>query len=109
MFSLQKINNLLKLKDQKTKNMNISIEVSMYPLDANYLVPIQAYIDRLQLFKKIKVRTNSMSTQIFGPYDEVMQAITIANKHTFLEEDKVVFVMKMINADLDYEYKNPDS
>ena len=89
--------------------MNISIEVSMYPLDAHYLPPIQAYIDRLNQYENIKLRTNSMSTQIFGPYDEVMKAISEANKQTFLEEEKVVFVMKMINAELDYEYNNPSS
>jgi hypothetical protein len=36
-----------------------------------------------------------------------MKAISIANKHAFLEEEKVVFVMKMINADLDYTYEKP--
>ncbi|HKK77440.1 MAG TPA: thiamine-binding protein [Saprospiraceae bacterium] len=87
--------------------MNISIEVSMYPLDTNYLVPIQDYIDRLNQFEDIRVRTNSMSTQIFGPYDTVMKAVSVANKHTFLEEEKVVFVMKMINSDLDYTYEKP--
>lgn len=82
--------------------MNISVEVSMYPLNADYLAPIQAYIDRLHEFEAIKVKTNSMSTQIFGPYDEVMKAISVASKHSFLEEEKVVLVMKIINADLDY-------
>lgn len=88
--------------------MKISVEISMYPLDSNYLAPIQDYIERLNQFEGIKVRTNSMSTQVFGPYDAVMEAITLANKHTFLEEDKVVFVMKIINADLDYTYNQPD-
>lgn len=87
--------------------MNISVEVSMYPLDVHYLAPIQAYIDRLHQFEDIRVRTNSMSTQVFGPYEAVMKAISIANKHAFLEEEKVVFVMKMINADLDYTYEKP--
>ena len=81
--------------------MNISIEVSMYPLDRNYLQPIQNYIDRLNQFPGIRVLTNTMSTQIFGPHDTVMQALATANKETFAEAPKVVFVMKIINADLD--------
>jgi len=81
--------------------MNISIEVSMYPLDRNYLQPIQNYIDRLNQFPGIRVHTNTMSTQIFGPYDTVMQALATANKEAFAEAPTTVFVMKIINANLD--------
>ena len=89
--------------------MQLSVEVSMYPLDANYEKPILDFIKRLQKHTLIKVQTNTMSTQIFGPYDAVMNAIQQEMKSTFLQEDKVVMVMKFINSDLSHEFKMPFS
>jgi uncharacterized protein YqgV (UPF0045/DUF77 family) len=87
--------------------MKISVEVSMYPLDANYIPPIQSFIDRLHQFEDIKVKTNSMSTQLFGDYAAVMDALKISLKESFMEDRKMSVVMKLINSDLDYEYQKP--
>ena len=79
--------------------MNTSVEISYYPLQEQYLKPIGAFIDRLNTYDGLVIRTNGMSTQVFGAYDEVMGAITAEIKKSF-EVPHSVFVLKVINADL---------
>jgi uncharacterized protein YqgV (UPF0045/DUF77 family) len=76
--------------------MEIAVEISLYPLDADYIPPIQGFIDRLQGIRGLKVVTNSMSTQIFGAYEDVMGALTRELRGTFASVDKAVFVMKVL-------------
>ena len=40
--------------------MDIAVELSLYPLDADYIPPIQDFIDRLNTHGGLKVVTNSM-------------------------------------------------
>lgn len=88
--------------------MKVSVEISMYPLEGNYIPPILEFIQSLQAYPGIKVKTNSMSTQIFGEYDAVMHALSGAIKPAFAKEHKVSMVLKLLNSDLDYEYQAPD-
>ena len=44
--------------------MNTAIEISLYPLDANYIPSIKAFIERLNTYPELHVVTNSMSTQV---------------------------------------------
>lgn len=78
--------------------MNTSVEISMYPLNADYERPILAFIDKLKANDGVQVEMNGMSTQIFGEYDTVMDAVKKCMKSTFVEEGKVVFVMKVLNG-----------
>ncbi len=80
--------------------MKISLEVSMYPLDKNYIPPISNFIDHLNTFKTLTVKTNTMSTQVFGEFDDLMSAFQTALKKSFIDTDKVVVVTKFINSDL---------
>ena len=79
--------------------MNISVEVSYYPLKAEYKAPIKDFIARVNKHEGLKVETNHMSTQIFGDYHQVMQALTQEIYKSF-ELPHSIFVMKIINADL---------
>ncbi len=76
--------------------MDIGVEVSLYPLDADFIPPIQDFIDRINTHAGLKVLTNSLSTQIFGPYDRVMAALQEEIRPTFEGNAKSVFVMKVI-------------
>lgn len=80
--------------------MKSSVEISMYPLDKSYEASIIHFIKKLRSHPFIKVETNGMSTQIFGEYDNVMNAINREMKNSFINNDKVVFSLKVINADL---------
>lgn len=80
--------------------MNTSVEISYYPLNVEYIPPIKGFIERMNSYDNLRVKTSGMSTQIFGEYDELMQALTREIKKSF-ELPHSVFVMKIINADLD--------
>lgn len=80
--------------------MKSSVEISMYPLDKSYETPIIHFIKQLRTYPFITVETNGMSTQIFGEYDNVMNAINREMKNSFINNDKVVFSLKVINANL---------
>ena len=84
--------------------MKISVEISMYPLDNNFGEYILNFIKRLNTYPALSIKTNSMSTQIFGEYEEVMDAMKKEMKPVFAEKYKTVMVMKFINADLDYDF-----
>jgi len=80
--------------------MQLSIEISKYPLTPNYIPEIQSFIDRLNTYTTIKVVTNTMSTQIFGEYDDVMNALKNEMKTSFEKDVKQIMVVKFINSDL---------
>ena len=52
--------------------MDIGVEISLYPLKKEFVPVIREFLDRLQKVPRLKVVTNSMSTQVFGPYDCVL-------------------------------------
>jgi uncharacterized protein YqgV (UPF0045/DUF77 family) len=81
--------------------MNSSVEISMYPLKEDYKPSIIAFIKNLRNYPFITVNTNGMSTQVFGDYKRVMNAINTEMENTFLNSNAVVFNLKVINADLE--------
>lgn len=78
----------------------ISIEISMYPLHNDYLEDIEAFLVGLNQHG-IRVVTNTMSTQVFGEFDQVMHAIQSELKKTFSCQRKFSVNLKIINTDLD--------
>lgn len=76
--------------------MEIGVEISLYPLDAEFIPPIQDFIDRLNLGVRLKVVTNSMSTQVFGSYEDVFGTLVREIRTTFENNAKAVFVMKVL-------------
>ncbi len=79
--------------------MNISIEISYYPLHEEYIPPILGFIHRLKTYSKLRIESNGISTQVFGEYAEVMSALTKEIEKSF-EIPSSVFVLKIINSDL---------
>ncbi len=81
--------------------MMMTVEISLYPLDANYKPAIRAFIHDLRTHAGIETVTNQMSTQVCGEFDVVMAATTACIKKAMSANDKVVFVTKVLNAALD--------
>jgi len=79
--------------------MNISVEISYYPLRPEFVSPILDFIKRLNNYGAIECVTNGMSTQVFGEYFEVMKILT-TEIHQSFEVPHSVFILKVINADL---------
>ena len=76
--------------------MKLGVEISLYPLTEDYIPPIRGFIDRLNADGRFKVVTNDMSTQVFGAYDDVMEALTRELRPTFERDGKSIFVMKVL-------------
>lgn len=80
--------------------MDLSVEISKYPLHEDYIPVIKDFIDRLNNYDQLTVIINTMSTQVFGKFDDVMKALSNEMKTSFAQEIKQVMVMKFINGDL---------
>jgi uncharacterized protein YqgV (UPF0045/DUF77 family) len=76
--------------------MDIGVEISLYPLHQDFIPPIQDFIDRINADRRLRIVTNSMSTQLFGEYDAVMQTLVRELRVTLEGNDKAVFVMKVL-------------
>jgi uncharacterized protein YqgV (UPF0045/DUF77 family) len=80
--------------------MDIGVEISLYALKADYIPAVHDFLGRLSAHQGLKVVTNSMSTQVFGGFDEVMEALRMALAATLAGmaagSERAVFVMKVI-------------
>lgn len=80
--------------------MKLTVEISKYPLADDYIGPIQGFIDELNTADNVKIITNTLSTQVFGDYDSVMETLQRCIKWSFERYGKVVFVCKFLHGDL---------
>ena len=76
--------------------MQSAVEISMYPLAEDYRPLIQSFIDRLNTYPELRVLTNALSTQIFGPLERVMAIITSEIERSAAAAPQLVFVMKVL-------------
>ena len=81
-----------------TKNMKISVEISYYPIRDGFIPHIVDFIHRLKAREDVEVISNTMSTQVFGDYDAVMDALRSEIRKSFELPDSM-FVMKIFNGD----------
>lgn len=77
--------------------MQIAVDISLYPLDADFIPPIKDVIDRLGQHDGIEVERNRMSTQLRGDFEVVMPALTQEIRATFDTVPKAVFAIKILN------------
>ena len=63
--------------------MNTSVDISYYPLKEEFIPPIKDFISRLNNYKAIRVKTNGMSTQVFGEYRQIMEILTSEIEKSF--------------------------
>jgi len=76
--------------------MDVGVEISFYPLHEQPLGPIRGLIRRLHELPGLRVETNSLSTQLFGDYDRVMQAVTEELRAALSVQYRSVVVMKIV-------------
>ena len=78
--------------------MNISIDISMYPLREDFEDTIISFIQRVRA-SQFRVEENGLSTQIFGPYSELMDFLKENIHRSLLDQENCVFVMKIVTGD----------
>ncbi|MFL2481691.1 MAG: hypothetical protein DBW94_04595 [Gammaproteobacteria bacterium] len=77
--------------------MKIAVDISLYPLDEDFIPPIKNFIHRLNNYNSIEVITNNMSTQIIGEYEVIMSILNNEIRDTFEELPKAIFAVKILN------------
>jgi uncharacterized protein YqgV (UPF0045/DUF77 family) len=76
--------------------MRTTVEISLYPLTADYIPPIQDFIDRLNTYPELDVTTNPMSTQVAGEHGRVFEILAKETAASFAAAGRKVFVMKIL-------------
>ena len=80
--------------------MRITAEISLYPLQSDYLPVIESAIRSIRAVPELEVIVNQMSTQIRGDFQAVTEAVNHALAASFQEGGPQVLVAKFLNADL---------
>lgn len=80
--------------------MKVSLEITMYPLTDGYKPAVRTFLSKLNSYKDLEIVTNGMSTQVFGEFDNVMEAYTAALKPSLEEGTPVAVVSKIMNSHL---------
>jgi uncharacterized protein YqgV (UPF0045/DUF77 family) len=78
--------------------MRTAVEISLYPLDAEYLPAIKDFIARLNAHPDIAVTTNAMSTQIAGEHHRVFAVLAQETAVSFQQAGRKAFVMKVLGG-----------
>jgi uncharacterized protein YqgV (UPF0045/DUF77 family) len=81
--------------------MKITVDISLYPLDSNYLPPIKDFIRRLRTMDGLELVTNQLSTQVRGEFDQVTGALNACMHESMKSGQKMVFVTRYLNSDLE--------
>ncbi len=77
--------------------MRSAVEISMYPLTGDYRPLIKAFIDRLNTYPDMTVRTNDLSTQVWGALDRVLAMLAAEIERSASGgAPQLVFVMKVL-------------
>lgn len=77
--------------------MKISVEISLYPLDADYNEKVMNFVNSLYSFDNVEIESNHMSTLLWGEYDDVMNCLNTSMKQSF-EELQSSMVIKISNG-----------
>ena len=83
--------------------MNISVSLTFTPLQDDFEPPIIAFIKALRA-SGLTVLENPLSTQVYGPYDQVMPMLTQEVKTAFNSIENGLMQIKIVKSDRsDYE------
>jgi uncharacterized protein YqgV (UPF0045/DUF77 family) len=77
--------------------MEITVEISYYPLIEKYQQPVEKFINEIGKNKEVVIEAGMMSTLITGKYEEVLNLIQQKLK-PFMEKYPSVFSLKISNA-----------
>jgi uncharacterized protein YqgV (UPF0045/DUF77 family) len=81
--------------------MNITAEMSLYPLKDGPVPEIIDFIRELRAREGIEVVSNQLSTQLRGDFDAVTGAINHCLRQAMMAPNTIVLVVKYLNVDLE--------
>ena len=78
--------------------MNVSIEMTLMPLNDNYKGVIKDFILSIRN-SEFKVLENPLSTQIYGDYDKLIDLLKVEIKDVFSKNEGIMVNLKIVNGD----------
>ena len=83
--------------------MDISVELTLTPLQDEYETPIINFIKELRA-SGCTVQETPLSTQIYGDFNTVMSLVTQATQKAFEKAEHIILHMKIVKSNRsDYE------
>ena len=76
--------------------MNVLAEISMYPLREDHIPPIDDFLAALAAEGAVEVKTNRMSTQLYGEHDAVFDLLKEAVRQSKERHGSAAFVCKFL-------------
>ena len=84
--------------------MQVTLEISMYPLRADYEEQVLKFIDYLKKADDLEIKVNAMSTQVTGEFDLAFKQVQESVKKVYENEVKASFVVKVLHGALDLDF-----
>ncbi len=81
--------------------MKLTAELSLYPLQEQYIPPIEDFIGDLRGRDGVQVVTNAMSTQLCGDCEAVFDLVSAALQASYARYGRQVLVCKFLPWELD--------
>ncbi len=78
--------------------MNISVELTLTPLQDNYEPAIIDFIKKLRA-SGLTVLENPLSTQVYGEYDKVMEVLNLEMKTALESVERGLLYIKIVKFD----------
>lgn len=76
--------------------MQMTMEISMYPLQAEYRPLIKDFIERLNQEQDLDISTSHTATVVIGEYQRLMRLMTELMEWSCRTHGRAVFVTKFI-------------
>lgn len=77
--------------------MQISVELTLTPLQDDFEAPIKKFIKALRT-SGFTVLENPLSTQVYGEYDKIMDFLTEEIKEAFASTEHILLTMKIVKS-----------
>ena len=89
-------NNTAKASSELNEEMQVTIDVSMYPNREDFIPPIKGFIKEINNYNNLVIKTFPTSTVVQGEYNHAMNSVqkTIAACHKKFKN--AVYVIKVI-------------
>ncbi|GAA0857676.1 YkoF family thiamine/hydroxymethylpyrimidine-binding protein [Aliiglaciecola litoralis] len=78
--------------------MRLVVDISLYPLDQEYIPLIKDFIERLNGYSQLTTSTSATSTIVAGEMDELMAILNSEMQITYDQVGQAVFVCKFLNG-----------
>tara|TARA_B100000446_G_C10522448_1_gene330817 strand:- start:70 stop:321 length:252 start_codon:yes stop_codon:yes gene_type:complete len=76
--------------------MQVSIDISLYPNQQDFIPPIKDFIEQLNHYTDVDIQTFPTSTIVIGDFDRVMDILKIEIKAYREKHGMGVFVTKIL-------------